>query len=85
MVERYRRQGARWLLVDVMVTDERGGVGAGKDKSAGWHRILKLAGMTSPELTRPDEKLLKITDELTRRYRCVQSADGIFLFDLGGN
>jgi len=85
LVERYRRQGARWLLVDVIVMDERGGVGAGRRKAAGWHRILELAGMTNPELTRLDEKLLKITDELTRRYRCAQSADGIFLFDLGGS
>lgn len=82
LVEKYHRQGARWLLMNVMVMDEDRSVN--RRKAAGWQRVMELTGMTGPEPMRVDEKLMKMTDELSRRYRCQQSADGMFLFDLGG-
>jgi hypothetical protein len=83
-VERYRQQGARWLLLNLL-TQRDGATDNTTQKQAGWRRVSSLFGMAEKPQLRPDERLLQLAKELAGRYRCVHSASGEFaIFDLRG-
>ncbi|MBI5684866.1 MAG: glycosyltransferase family 39 protein [Verrucomicrobia bacterium] len=81
-VERYRQQGARWLLLDLW-TQRDGAAGGAARNQAVWSRVGSLLGMAERPPSRPDERLLELAKELAVRYRCVRSVEGEFaVFDL---
>jgi 4-amino-4-deoxy-L-arabinose transferase-like glycosyltransferase len=81
-VEQYRRQGARWLLLDLL-TQPDGALNSTDHKTTGWSRTRALFGGAENPRSRTDERLAQLAKELTDRYPRARAGDGEFvIFDL---
>jgi 4-amino-4-deoxy-L-arabinose transferase-like glycosyltransferase len=81
-VEQYRRQGARWLLLDLL-TQPDGALNSMDHKTTGWSRMRALFGGAEKPQSRPDERMAQLAKELTGRYPCARAGGGEFIiFDL---
>lgn len=83
-LEQYQRQGARWLLLNLLTQRDDTTNGA-KRKAIVWSRAKALFGMTERPQSSLDDRLAQLAKTLASRYRCVRSGDKEFvIFDLRG-
>lgn len=81
-VEQYRRQGARWLLLNLLTAQEDG-TNAASYKTTGWRRTGALFGLAEKPPLHPGTRLSQLMKVLATRYPCTQPAGKSFaIFDL---